>query len=360
MLTYLMDQRGGKTKFEFLYQAIKNDIQQKKLQPLEKLPSKRALAEHLGISVLTVENVYAQLVEEGYLFSRERSGFFVCDEESFLGPTEKERPRPLQVSAPDSTASEYRFPTLAKIMRQVISERGACLSEKVPHQGLWELRDAIANHLWHYRGMKTDPNRIVIGSGAEYLYVLLAQLFGEKKVFGIESPSYEKIKKVYSRLRVVFEELPMDETGIAGEALQQTRAEVLHVSPFHSFPTGISATPGKRREYLAWAKARGAILIEDDFDSEFSQSKKPLETIFSMDGGQRVIYLNTFSKSLAPSMRMGYMILPEPLWNFYEKKLGFYSCTVPAFDQYVLARFISEGHFERRLNRLRRNLRALP
>lgn len=317
------------------------------------MPSKRALAEHLGVSVITVENVYAQLLAEGYLDSRERSGYFVAGDFHFSAPKPSAvPPRPAAPAAPPRRLGAYE-----SIMRQVIGERGACLYEKVPHSGLPALRQAISRHLFAYRGMSADPERIVVGSGAEYLYGLVAQLLGKEAVFGIEEPSYEMIQKVYEAHGVAIERLSMDKTGTRAEALARTRATVLHVSPFHSYPTGVSASPAKRREYLDWARARGAILIEDDFDSEFSLSKKPLEPLFSMAGGKNVIYLNTFSKSLAPSARLGYMVLPQDLWERYEKKLGFYSCTVPAFDQEVLARFLDQGHFERHLNRVRRNMK---
>ena len=152
----------------------------------------------------------------------------------------------------------------------------------------------------------------------------------------------------------VCELLPMGEDGIRAGALQNARASVLHITPFHSFPTGITTSAAKRSDYLSWAAERNAILIEDDFDSEFSENKKPLQTLYSMDRRGCVIYVNTFSHSLAPSMRMGYMVLPERLMEQYRQTLGFYSCSVPLFDQYVLARFISQGYFERHLNRLRR------
>ena len=202
--------------------------------------------------------------------------------------------------------------------------------------------------------MLAQPECIVVGSGAEYLYGLIVQLLGRERVYGLEDPGYEKIRQVYAANGAVCELLPMGEDGIRAGALQKTRASVLHITPFHSFPTGITTSAAKRSDYLAWAAERNAILIEDDFDSEFSENKKPLQTLYSMDRHGCVIYVNTFSHSLAPSMRMGYMVLPESLMERYRQTLGFYSCSVPLFDQYVLARFISQGYFERHLNRLRR------
>ena len=202
--------------------------------------------------------------------------------------------------------------------------------------------------------MLAQPDCIIIGSGAEYLYGLIVQLLGRERIYGLEDPGYEKIRQVYAANGAVCDLLPMSEDGIRTGALQKTNASVLHITPFHSFPTGITTSAAKRSAYLAWAAERNAILIEDDFASEFSENKKPLQTLYSMDRRGCVIYVNTFSHSLAPSMRMGYMVLPERLMERYRQMLGFYSCSVPLFDQYVLARFISQGYFERHLNRLRR------
>ena len=202
--------------------------------------------------------------------------------------------------------------------------------------------------------MRVQPANIIVGSGAEYLYGMIVQLFGRETVFGIEDPSYEKIAKVYRASGVTVEHLEMGGDGITDQALAETQAEILHVTPFHSYPSGVTASAGKRYAYLRWALERGGYVIEDDFDSELTFFKKPIETLYAMDGGERVIYMNTFSKSIAPGIRIAYMILPESLLRRYREGLGFYSCTVPVFDQYVLASFIDSGAFERHLGRLRR------
>ena len=258
---------------------------------------------------------------------------------------------------PDADTESY-FPAMARLMRKILSEQPEILSRKPPHLGCAVLRNAIAGYLRRYRGMDVLPSQIIIGSGAEYLYGLIVQLLGRSLVYGTEDPGYEKIAQVYRAHGAEVELLPLLEDGIPTESLRGSRAGVLHITPFHSWPTMISVTAEKRYEYLNWAEERGAYLVEDDFDSEFSSIRKPVETLFSMDGGARVIYVNTFSKSIAPSMRIGYMILPEPLMEDYRNKLGFYSCTVPVFDQYVLAAFIREGSFERHLNRKRRELKT--
>ena len=227
---------------------------------------------------------------------------------------------------------------------------------KPPHLGCAVLRNAIAAYLLRFRGMSVQPSNILIGSGAEYLYGILVQLLGRDQLYGIEDPSYAKIERVYEANGARIERLPIGTDGINEEALKKARATVLHVSPFHSYPSGVTASAQKRFSYLAWALARHAIIIEDDFDSELTFFRKPLDTLFSLDSSGCVIYMNTFSKSIGPGMRIAYMILPDPLLDLYEQKLGFYSCTVPVFDQYVLAAFIQEGGFERHLGRVRRKL----
>lgn len=354
MLTYTLSGRKDCPLYLYLYRQIKADIIAGRLKAQTRLPSKRAFAAHNGVSVITVENAYRLLADEGYIVSRERSGYFVCDLN--MPPAAPEPLAPPAVLPPSGADADPDFPfaTLCKIMRQVISRYGEALLVKPPHNGCAVLRTAIADFLRRYRGMALDPGRIVIGSGAEYLYMMIVQLLGRERVYGIESPSYDKIRAAYEACGARCELLGMDSCGIASEHLAQTAASVLHVTPYHSFPTGITAPIAKRLEYLGWAERVGGVVIEDDFDSEFAPAGKPVETLFSLDKSGCVIYLNTFSKTLAPSMRMGYMVLPEVLADAYADRLGFYSSSVPVFDQYVLAEFINGGYFERRLGRLRR------
>ncbi len=364
MLTYSFENLQGKSKYEHLYACIKGDILSGVLSENERLPSKRTLAEHLGLSVVTVETAYAQLLAEGYIYSRPRSGFFVSGTEKSAVPhaglptkTSKSISQEVETDPQADTSAEFPFSVLTRIMRQVMAEYGDRLLTKPPHNGCAVLRQAIAEHLRSYRGMSVSPENIVVGSGAEYLYGLVAQLFGTDTVFGLEDPSYSKIRMVYEAHGIRCEPLIMDQEGISPDALAGASADVLHITPFNSYPSGVTAPASRRYEYLAWAKERAGYIIEDDFASEFSLHRMPLETVYSMDDSGRVVYMNTFSKSLAPSIRMGYMVLPDGLLERYEARLGFYSCTVPSFDQYVLAEFISQGYFERHLNRIRRRLR---
>ena len=370
VLTYALEERGdcGIPKYEQLYRRIKEDILSGALRAGEGLPSKRALAEHLGVSVVTVETAYGLLTAEGYAVSRPRSGFFVSElalPQRAAAPAERGEeeetalPERREGTEEGQASSSAVFPASAwaRIIRRVTADCGAKLLDRPPNLGAAELRRALSGYLARYRGMRAEPERIVIGAGAEYLYGLVAQLFGPGESFAVEDPCYEKIRQVYRAHGILCCPLPMDRDGVSTRALASCEAALLHVTPFNSYPSGVTAPAKKRYEYIAWAHLRGGWLVEDDFDSEFSLGRKPLETLYAMDRGGRVIYLNTFSKSLAPGMRLGYMILPDPLLERFREKLGFYSCTVPAFDQYVLARFLDEGGFERHLNRVRRRLR---
>lgn len=378
MLTYFMDARGKQRKYRFLYHAIRRDILTKKLLPGERLPSKRALAEHLGLSLSTVGNAYAALLDEGYLEVKARSGFFVSalaiPENGSVTPaatadfqsadaivTSAPATSETESAAPHASlsdlAADFPFTPFSHIVRDVLLRFPNELLARPENQGVLHFRAAISAYLLRYRGMQAEPAQIVIGSGTEYLYGLVAQLLPRAALYGIEAQSYEKIRLVYSAYARPYELLPLDAYGVSAEGLASSRAALLHVTPYQSFPSGVTANAAKRFEYLRWAKERTAFLVEDDYASEFSLQKKPLETIYAMDSNDSVIYLNTFTKTLAPSMRVAYMVLPKRLLKSYRERLGFYACTVPALDQYVLAEYINRGYLERRLNQIRRKLR---
>ena len=207
--------------------------------------------------------------------------------------------------------------------------------------------------------MTADPHRIIIGSGSEQLYEIAVKLLGREKIYGIEDPSYEQIRAVYLGTGAKICPLKFCDDGIDTSELFNKSFDVLHVTPFHSYPSGITTPISKRYEYLKWAQMNNSYIIEDDFDSEFFIPGHPIESLYSLDNSNSVIYINTFSKSLSPSMRMGYMILPDALLPTYDEILGKFSCSVPVLDQYVLAEFISSGGFERHLNRMRRKIKYL-
>ncbi|MBR5314668.1 MAG: PLP-dependent aminotransferase family protein [Clostridia bacterium] len=340
-----------------LYNQIRDDIVNEILPFNSKLPSVRILADELGISTITVKHAYALLCDEGYVESKQRSGFLVIFRKSdgFAVASEYHAMRPEHHT--EQTYPDFSLSVLSKTMRKVLSERGNLLLEKSPNCGCIELREAIRHYLARNRGIQVSVAQIVIGSGSEYLYGLIVELLGRHRVYAIESPSYKKIEQVYKATEIAYETLPLTNSGIDSKALAETKADVLHTTPYRSYPSGVTATASKRHEYIRWAEKKSRYIIEDDFESEFSVSAKPTETLFAVSDQDNVIYLNTFSKTVSPSLRIGYMVLPEHLVKPFEEKLGFYSCTVPTFMQYVLTELINNGDFERHINRVRRKKR---
>lgn len=372
MLTYSLEDRGRLPLYEYLYRRIRADILSGALSAGERLPSKRALAEHLHLSVITVENAYRQLEAEGFLVSRPRQGFFAA-------PVERLPPPPPPACAPaappepvwrldlkSSQVDVSRFPVSvwAKLTRQVLSEGAENLLSPVPRQGLLPLRQAIAGNLRDMKGMAVFPEQIVVGAGAEYLYLLLAQLLdsgrlqGKGPVFAVEDPGYPKIRQVYAKCGALCRPVPLDRQGVNLSALESSGADALHLSPSHHYPTGLVTPIGRRQALLRWAEAHDSVIIEDDYDSELRFTGRPVPTLQSIDGGGRVVYMNTFSQTISPSMRLGFMVLPPLLLERYRRELGFYSCTVPALEQHVLARFLSGGCYEQHLSRMRKEYRA--
>ena len=336
-----------------LYRQLRDDIVSGTLPAGAKLPSKRFLARELEISVITVEHAFGLLLDEGYAVSRERSGLYSAFGGGAHQTAKRAAVEDMSVSA-ETPPKDFPFSVWAKTMRRVLAEQGERLLVKSPGCGCPELREAIARYLARSRGVVVNPGQIVVGSGSEYLYSMAAQLLGRDGTFALEDPSYEKIRQVYGANGVSCVYLPMAEDGIDSDALSACTASVLHVTPYHSYPSGITATAARRHEYASWAQSRNGYIVEDDYDSEFAASSRRVDTIFSL-APERVIYMNTFTKTLAPSMRMGYMVLPEALMEEYRRKLGFYSCTVPLFEQLVLAEFINNGDFERYINRRKKS-----
>ena len=227
----------------------------------------------------------------------------------------------------------------------------------MPHQGLEALRQAIADDLRDYKGMTVSPEQIVVGAGAEYLYLLLAQLLGPEAVFAVEDPGYPKIRQVYGKCGAACRPVSLDRRGMDIAALTASGASVVHISPSHHYPTGLVTPIGRRQELLRWARQRDGFIIEDDYDSEFRFSGRPIPTLQSIDREGRVIYMNTFSQTISPSMRVGFMVLPPRLLERYRRELDFYACTVPALEQHVLARFLEQGYYEQHLSRMRKEYR---
>ena len=366
LLTYSFSETRSEPLYQHLYQCIKNDIVQGTLAADQKLPSKRNFAKNLGVSIITVENAYAQLIAEGFVYSLPKKGFFVTDIRRELAAGRKKDSRKEEEEQngekkylADFTSSQTRpeqfpFSAWAKLMRATLKEEREGLMMNAPSAGIRPLREAIAGHLRSFRGMEVEPEQIVTGAGTEYLYGLLLQLLGMEKCYGVENPGYHKIYKIYKSHRVPCTYVDMDHAGVLISSLEHKNVDVVHISPSHHFPTGIVMPVSRRYELLGWAsKEKGRYIIEDDYDSEFRLAGRPVPSLQSIDVQEKVIYMNTFTKTLSSTVRISYMVLPEHLARKFGETLSFYSCTVSNFEQYVLARFIREGYFEKHINRMR-------
>lgn len=360
--TYSLD-RGGAPLYEQLYRALKADILSGVLPGGGKLPSGRALSEHLGVSRVTVETAYAQLLAEGYVTSRERAGYFV----EAVTPAAQALPEP-EPAAPDAPepaaqtppARQFPFSVWARLMRGVLLDRRGDLLQSVPDAGLWALREAVAGELYRQRGVRVSPEQVYIGAGAEYFYNLLIQFLGREKIFALEEPGHRKIARVYQANGVQMRLIRMDGDGVLPALVAQSGADVLHISPSHHYPTGTVMPITRRQALMRWlTEGPERYLIEDDYDSEFRFTGLPIPTMQSMDQSGRVIYMNTFSRTIAPALRISYMILPKALLARWRETMGFYSCTVPSFEQMTLTRFLAEGYFEKHLNRMKKHYRAV-
>lgn len=362
MLTYDFSARGKTPMYEYLYNCIRDDILSGQIKADEKLPSKREMASNHGISIITVQNAYEQLMVEGYIYAVEKKGYFASEvEANFTEPQHKnepikkhkEDPKPLvDFSSNHIMYDSFPFNTWSKIMRRTIADREPDFLASPDHAGVRNLREAIATHLADFRGMNVNPDNIVVGAGMEYLYGLIVQLLGKNHMIAIEDPGHKKVGSVYESNGVKCIPVPVIEDGIDLEILEQTKAKVVHLSPSHHFPTGCVMPINNRTKLLELINKNHGFVIEDDYDSEFRFKGRPLPTLQSLNP-DKVIYLNTFSKTLAPSIRIAYMVLPDVLMKVFNEKLSFYSSTVSSFDQYTLASFISDGYYSRHINRMR-------
>lgn len=368
MLTYPLNKESGRSLYEQLYEGIRRDILSGTLPAHQRLPSKRALAQHLEVSIITVQNAYEQLAAEGYIYSQEKRGYYVSPVERPLQAAARQ-PAPLPPEPEQKTyfldlvtnsidRAYFPFTVWARLMRETLLERDKALLQAAPYNGAEELRRAISDYLRQFRGMNVDSGQIIVGAGTEFLYSLLIQLLGREKCYAVEDPGYSKIAEIYRSHQVNLRQVGLDEKGLSTRLLRRQEADIVHLSPSHHYPTGIVMPIGRRQELLRWAEEQeGRWILEDDYDSEFRFVGRPIPTLFSIDEAQRVIYLNTFSKTIAPSIRISYMILPPRLMEVYREKLGFYACTVSGFEQYTLAKFMAQGRYEQHLSRMKARYR---
>ena len=403
MLLYDLNAKKEKPIYEYLYNCIRDDIYAGRLKPGEKLPSKRQMAQDNGIAVITVENAYAQLIVEGYIDARERSGYFVSDilraqtDVDFVSDrmgsvSDSMGGRPGSTSAGANETAEgifdgvraaetdghgtgrvrlpgdftsahleydsFPYSTWTKIMRNVLTDMQGEFTLAPPSAGIKELRQAIAKYLSSSKNLDVSWENIIIGPGTEYLHSVLIQLLGHNRLVAVEDPGYKAVGLIYEKNGMKVVHIPVDSDGMQIDKLADSGATLIHVSPAHHFPTGAVMSAPTRHKLLNWAHQNGSYVIEDDYDSEFRFKGRPLPALFGLDR-ERVIYMNTFTETLAPSIRMAYMVLPDRLKEIYDSGLSFLSGTVSTFDQLTMARFISLGYYERHIGRMRNRYRIL-
>ena len=373
--------QGDRPLYEQIYQYIKDEIRRGNIRPEKQLPSSRELAKSLKVSRSTTQLAYEQLVSEGYLEAVPRKGYFAASLDGIFPPvarsaatvrsdqkiklsagTEQENARrqlfrdefEVDFSPRGIDLEGFPYATWRKISRSVLKEEDRELFLKGEPQGDLILREAIRDYLHAARGVNCDASQIIIGAGNEYLLMLLSQLIGRDAVIAMENPTYRQAYRVLSGVGHKVMPVGIDKNGFCVKEINGQDVQAAYVMPSHQFPTGIVMPVRRRQELLSWAgEEPGRYLIEDDYDSEFRYKGKPIPALQGMDQNGRVIYMGTFSKAIAPAIRVGYMVLPESLLSVYLEKGRFYSSTVSRVDQRILANFISGGYFERHLNRMR-------
>ncbi len=364
---------SGRHLYEQIYDYIRTEIKEGKLLAGEKLPSTRSLAEYLQVARSTVDLAYAQLVSEGYLESRPCKGYFVCKTtdlyrlEALKAPvgnpgdltkmqeTTKETQDMIHFSPNDVDMRYFPFNLWRKINKEtLIDDRKEMFALGNP-QGDIALRETICRYLHASRGVNCRAEQIVVGAGNDYLLMLLRQVLGENVHIAMENPTYPKAYHIFQAFGYQISLVGMDRSGIRADELKASGARIAYVMPSRQFPTGVVMPIGRRMELLSWAQEEaGRYLIEDDYDSEFRYKGKPIPSLQSSDQGGRVIYMGTFSKSIAPAIRISYMVLPEALLTVYRQRGALFSSTVSRIDQTVLNAFLESGVFERHLNKMRK------
>ena len=369
MLTYHLDPQSKTPLYEQIYRAIRADIMSGALAGGERLPSKRKLAANLRVSQVTVETAYGQLLAEGYLVSEPRRGYFVQRQLAVpAAPSPAPAAAPAQAAPADGCRYDFRtnivdtgcfpFSVWARLSRSVLSEYSDRLLQAADPCGAIELRVQIARYLHDFRGINVSPDNILVGAGSEYLMHLVIQLLGRERIYALENPGYRKLYQIFAANGAAVRPLPLDKSGLRADALAASDASVVYLTPSHHFPLGTVMPAARRMEILRWAAAGDRYIIEDDYDSEFRYASRPIPALGELDRAGRVVYVNTFAKSLSPGLRIGYLVLPDALMARYRERFSLYSSTVPSFDQQTLAAFLRTGGFERHISRSRKLYQA--
>lgn len=363
MLIFELKKDSQTPLYEQLYIGMKNAIITKQIEVGTKLPSKRKLADFLNISQTTIEIAYGQLLAEGYIASKPRIGFFV-EEIDELPYIEKEQPtltiktKPLKQYIYDFhpgkiDTESFPFAIWRKYAKELFEYSSKELLQIGEPQGEYDLRVEIAKYLYQSRGIICKPEQIVIGSGTEHLLPMILRLVEINSKFALENPGYSAIPRIHLQNKAI--PISVDDDGLIVDELEKTDANIVYITPSHQFPTGAVLSAARRTHLLKWAsKSTNRYIIEDDYDSEFRYIGKPIPALHGIDQNEKVIYMNTFTKSLMPSLRVAYFVLPSTLLQTYNEIFSYYSATVPRFDQHILANFMKDGHFAKHLNRMRK------
>ena len=374
-LTIQLADTGKEYLYQQIYEYIRDEIRKGKLLAGEKLPSTRSLAQYLQVARSTVDFAYGQLVAEGYVEARPCKGYFVSHvEELFhfsgddgkqeklsMGIAQAAQEEKIQYDFSPHAVSLRDFPyaTWKKITKNILVDANSEMFALGDARGDQELRKTISRYLHSSRGVNCQPEQIIIGAGTDYLFMLLEKILGRHVPIAMENPTYKRAYKVFQSFAYEIVPVPMDGSGMNVEELSRTKAKVAYVMPSHQYPTGVVMPIGRRMELLKWAgDGQDRYLIEDDYDSEFRYKGKPIPSLQASDRLGRVIYMGTFSKSIAPAIRVGYMVLPMKLLKVYRENCGFYASTVSRIDQRILNEFIRDGYFERYLNKMRKIYRS--
>ncbi len=365
MLSCDLDRESETPLYEQLYTYIKTEIMEARIPYQTKLPSKRKLSEFLNISQNTIETAYEQLVAEGYVEGIPRKGYFVLAYEDleYVQPTNRtsgqldQSVQRIRYNFHPSWIDTENFPfaTWRKYTKNIIDHENHSLLLMGDRQGEFTLREEIANYLYQARGVHCSPDEVIVGAGIEILLQQLILLLGDNVAYGVEDPGYHVISRILQHYPNEVWPLAVDERGVEVDTLDGAAINVVYVTPSHHFPYGSVLSANRRIKLLNWAAERDdRYIIEDDYDSEFRYSGKSIPSLQSMDQRRKVIYLGTFSKSLIPSIRISYMVLPKRLLEQYKEKLSFFQSTVSRIDQHIVAQFMKEGDFEKHLNRMRK------
>lgn len=370
-MTIALKSDGSKHLYEQIYEHIREEIKGGKLLSGERLPSTRALAEYLQISRSTVDFAYEQLVSEGYIEAKPHRGFFVCmleelpegsGQENPVIPEREKRRQEERESAvmydfsPNGLdMSAFPFGVWKRITKNILTQGNEELFALGEPQGDYDLRQTISRYLHSARGVNCKPEQIVVGAGNDYLLIILEKLLGQGAGIAMENPTYKRAFRIFQSFGYRVEIVGMDKNGMRAEELYKKQVKAAYVMPSHQYPCGVTMPIGRRMELLRWAgEEEDRYLIEDDYDSEFRYKGKPIPSLQGADAGGNVIYIGTFSKAIAPAIRVSYMVLPPRLLKRYREECYFYSSTVSRIDQRILNEFIKDGYFERYLNKTRK------